>query len=81
MFILRRRLPSWHRHDVHQKRRNYTLVLLKQMQKKLIEIQKRRTQAKMDKILRQGRERERLKPQSAFTGNSFQPFFSHTGLL
>jgi uncharacterized membrane protein (DUF106 family) len=45
------------------------------MQKELIEIQKRRTQAKMDKILRQGRERERLKPQSAFTGNSFQPFF------
>jgi len=45
------------------------------MQKKLAEIRKRRAQAQMDKVLRQRRERKRLKPQSAFTGNSFQQFF------
>jgi hypothetical protein len=75
MFILRRRLPSRHGYDVHQKRRNHLVVLLKQMQKKLVEIQKRRTQAQMDKVLRQRRERTRLKPQALFTGGCFQPFF------
>ena len=64
MLLLRQRLPSRHRHDVRQKRRNPPMVLLKQMQKELVELQKRRTQTQMDNILRQRRERKRLKPQA-----------------
>jgi hypothetical protein len=47
------------------------------MQKKLTEIQKRRTQAQMDKVLRQRRERTRLKPQASSLSAASNHFFPY----
>jgi hypothetical protein len=67
MLILRKRVLSRHRHDVHQERRLDPVVLLQQMQKKLHKNGKRRAQAQMDNILWQGRKRKSLnKPQTIF---------------
>jgi hypothetical protein len=52
MFVLWRRFPSWHRHDVRQKRRISSVVRFKQMQEKLTTIQTRRTQTKVDEVFR-----------------------------
>ena len=50
------------------------MVLFKQMQKELIELQKRRTQAQMDNILRQRRERKSINRKQQF--HLFSPYQS-----
>ena len=60
MLLLRYRVLSGHGHDVRQKRRHDSVVLLQQMQEELFGIQTGRTQAQVDNVLRQGRERQSL---------------------
>jgi hypothetical protein len=57
------------------------VVLLSQVQKKFTEIQKRGTQAQMDKVLRQRRERTRLKPQTGGSPATVTNYFFHICLL
>ena len=78
MLLLRHRFPSRHRHDVRQKRRNHPVVLLRQMQKELAELQKRRAQAQVDQVLRQRRERKRLKPPDVCWQAATNHFFHFT---
>ena len=52
------------------------MVLLQQMQEEFIELRERRAQAKMDRVLRQGRKRKSLKPQAVVRSFSYnQSFF------
>jgi nucleoside-diphosphate kinase len=67
MFILRKRISSRHGHDVREKRWVYFLVLFKQMQKKLLAIQKGCTKTQMDDVLRQRGEGESLTIQNERT--------------
>jgi hypothetical protein len=60
MLILRKRILSRHWHDVRQERRVNLVVLLKQMQEKLVEIWKRCPQAEVDEIFRERRKRQSL---------------------
>ena len=77
MLILRKRIPTRHRHHVRKKRWNSLLVLHKQMQKKLNKTETRFTQNPMDKILRKRSKRKSLTKHTPVFSKHNPPKTSH----